>query len=66
MKHPPHGTAKERIREIVERQPDDSSFEEILTEIAFVRMIEKGLADVDAGRVISHADVVRETDSWSK
>ena len=66
MKQPPPGTAKERIREIVERQPDDSSFEEILTELAFVRMIEKGLADVDAGRMISHADVVRETVSWSK
>lgn len=57
---------KSRILAIVERQPDDSSFDEILHELAFARMIERGLADADAGRVVSHDDVVRESKSWSK
>ena len=59
-------TAKEKILAIVEQQPDDSSFDEILRELAFARMIERGLADADAGRVVSHEQVVRETKSWSK
>lgn len=60
------GTAKERILAIVEQQPDDSSFDEILRELAFARMVERGLADADAGRVVCHEDVVRESKSWSK
>lgn len=58
--------AKDRIRAIVDQQPDDSSFDEILTELAFARMIERGLADAEAGRVIPHDDVVRQAESWSK
>ena len=38
-------TVKERVSEIVQAQPDDSSFDEILRELAFSRMIERGLAD---------------------
>jgi hypothetical protein len=32
-------TAKERIREILEMQPDDASFDAILRELAFERAI---------------------------
>ena len=60
------GSARERILAIVDRQPDDSSFDEIVREIAFVRMVERGVADADAGRVVSHDDVVREARSSRK
>jgi len=59
-------TPKDRIRELVDQQPEDSSFDEILCELALARMIERGVADADGGRVIPHEDVVRETRSWSK
>lgn len=59
-------TAKEDIRRIVEEQPDDSTSEEILREIAFHAMIERGLADDDAGRVISHEEMGRRIRSWQK
>jgi len=58
--------AKDRVIEIVSEQPDDASFDEILHELAFARMIERGLADADAGRVVPHEAVVRETGSWRK
>ena len=45
-------TAKERVSEIVQAQPDDSSFDEILRELAFSRMVERGLADSRQGRII--------------
>ena len=66
MKEGASGTPKDRVRAIVEQQPDDSSFDEILSELAFARMIERGVSDADAGRVIPHDDVLRETKSWSK
>jgi hypothetical protein len=44
---------KERMIEIIQEQPDDSSYDEILRELAFARMIDRGLADSDAGRTIT-------------
>ncbi len=59
-------SAKTRIRNLLEQQPDDSSYDEILRELALHRMIERGLADADAGRVLSHEEMGRRIDSWAK
>lgn len=50
-------TAKAAIRNVIEAQPEDASYEEIMRELAFDRMIERGLADVRAGRCINHEDM---------
>ena len=57
-------TAKEDIKRIVDEQPDDSTSEEILREIAFHAMIERGLADDETGRVISREKMGRRIRSW--
>jgi predicted transcriptional regulator len=57
-------SAKRRILDLVGRQPDDSSFDEILRELAFARMVERGLADSKAGRVISHEEMGRRMRAW--
>ena len=59
-------SVQERMVEIIEAQPADSSFDEILRELAFARMIEAGLNDVDQGRVVSHGAVRREVESWGR
>jgi predicted transcriptional regulator len=59
-------TAKEQIQEIVRQQPEDSSFDEILRELAFVRMVERGLADSRAGRTIPHEEMGRRIRTWRK
>ena len=46
-------TAKEQMARIIEAQPEDSSYDEILRELALARMVERGLADSDAGRTVS-------------
>jgi predicted transcriptional regulator len=43
---------------------DVSSHEEILRELTFNRMIERGLADADAGRTTSDEEMERTIDSW--
>jgi len=50
--------------QIVEDLPDDSSFDEIVQELVFNRMVERGLADVEAGRTISNEEMKRTIDSW--
>jgi predicted transcriptional regulator len=57
-------TAKERIREILEMQPDEASFDAILRELAFERMIDRGLLDARNGRVMSNNEMGRRIRRW--
>jgi len=59
-------TAKEQLTRIIEAQPEDSSAEEIVRELALHIMVERGLADSDAGRVISNAEMARRIRSWQR
>ena len=58
--------AKEAMIDIIGRQPDDSSYDEILRELAFARMVQRGLDDSNAGRTLSDDDVKSKIDSWQK
>ena len=59
-------TAKEEFKRLIDAQPDDATREELLRELAFHAMIERGLADADAGRVISNEEMKRRISSWQK
>jgi hypothetical protein len=59
-------TAKEELTRLIQGQPDDSSREEIVRELAFHVMVERGLADSDAKRVISNGEMERRIRSWQK
>lgn len=55
---------KERVTQIVQEQPEDASLDDILRELAMLRMIERGLVDSKAGRTTSHEDMRNEIESW--
>lgn len=57
-------TDKEKIKELVETQPDDASYDEILRELSFERMVERGLADAHSGRVISNDEMGKRIRRW--
>ncbi len=57
-------TIKEKMHDIIEQQPDDSSFDEILKELFFNRMIQRGIDDVKNNRVFTEEEVEREINSW--
>ena len=59
-------SAKEEMTRIIQEQPDDSSYDEILRELAFARMIERGLADSQAQHTISDAEMRRRIRTWQK
>lgn len=60
----PATTDKQRMIEILASQPDDSSYDELLRELAFERMVERGVADAQAGRTISHEEMGRRIAAW--
>ena len=55
--------AKQQIARILEDLPDDSTYDQILRELAFARMVEKGLADAQQGRLIAHEEMGRRISS---
>ena len=59
-------TAKDELTKLIQDQPDDSSYDEILRELAFNSMIQRGLADSDEGRTISNEEMQRRIRTWQK
>ena len=59
-------TAKQEALKVIERLPEDASLDEILRELAFARMVERGLEDSEHGRTISHQEMAQRLDSWAK
>ncbi|MFZ2959429.1 MAG: hypothetical protein WA705_21285 [Candidatus Ozemobacteraceae bacterium] len=59
-------SAKEQMSKIILEQPDDSSFDEVLRELAFARMVERGLDDSDAKRTITNAEMKHRIRTWEK
>jgi hypothetical protein len=59
-------TAKEHITDIIKRQPDDSSFDDIIRELAFDLMVQRGLKDSDEQRTISNEEMKHRIKMWQK
>ena len=47
-------TAKEQITELVKKQPDDSSYDDVIRVLVFDLMVKRGVKDSDDGRTISN------------
>jgi hypothetical protein len=59
-------SAKEELTKLVQEQPEDSTLEEIVRELAFRLMVERGLSDSDAGRSISNDEMARRIRTWPR
>jgi len=55
---------KAGIIAMLQRLPDDVTYEDILEAIDVRREIERGLKEIDAGDVVSHEEVKRRIASW--
>jgi hypothetical protein len=56
--------AKRRIQEIIESQPDDAIYDELIRELAFERMVERGLKDSRENRVITNEEMLHRIKTW--
>ena len=59
-------TVKEELTSLIQGQPEDSSREEIVRELAFHVMVARGLTDADAKRTISNEQMGQRIRSWQK
>ena len=58
-------TAKEEALSLINELSDDASWEEIQYHLYVKQKIEHGLADVEAGRVATHDEVVSRMAKWT-
>lgn len=57
-------TAKEYLRALLEWLPDDCTFEDVQYHLYVQQKIERGLADIQEGRVLSQEDAERSMAKW--
>lgn len=57
-------TAKEDLKELLDQQPEDSTSEEIVRELAFHVMVQRGLSDSDNGKTISNDQMAQRIRTW--
>ena len=59
-------TVKERMKEVIQSQPEDASYEEIFRELAFERMVARGLTDFRTGRILTNDEMEQRIRTWQK
>lgn len=57
-------TDKQLARDVLDRMPETATLEEMSEELAILAAIQQGEADIAAGRVVSHEEVVRRSAEW--
>lgn len=56
--------AKEEVRRILDTLPEDASYEDIQYHIYVRQAIERGIAAVDRGEILSQEEVERRMAKW--
>lgn len=57
-------TVKDRVARAVEALPDDVTFEDVIERVVFLRKIEQGLRESQAGDTVPQAEVEAEARAW--
>ena len=59
------GSAKDEVRRLLEQIPESASLEDIQYHIYVREKIDRGLEDVEHGRVLSQEEVERRMRKWT-
>lgn len=57
-------TAKDEVRKLLDRLPDETSFEEIQYQVYVLDEISRGADEIDRGDGVAHAEVKRRLAKW--
>ena len=57
-------TAPAQAKKIIDSLPEDTSYDEILKELAFDRMIQRGLKDSSENKTISNQEMKNKIKQW--
>jgi len=57
-------TSKDMAIKTIQELPDSATWEEIEERVRFLAGIDKGLADIQAGKVVPHEEVTESLKEW--
>ena len=57
-------TAKQEVSELLNRLPDDCTLEDVQYHLYVLQKIERGLKDVEEGRVYTQEEVEKKMSKW--
>jgi predicted transcriptional regulator len=57
-------SVKDEVRDILEKLPDDASLEDVQYHIYVRQKVERGLKDIEEGRVLSQEEAERRMSRW--
>jgi predicted transcriptional regulator len=58
--------AKEEVHRLIDVLPDSATWDNLMYEINFMAQVHEGLADAEAGRVITTEELLNRMNSWRK
>jgi predicted transcriptional regulator len=59
-------SAREKAISIIKELPKDSSLETIIDKLRFVEMVEKGMEDLESGKVMPEEEAKKVLAKWLK
>ena len=59
-------TLKDEVIRMIEQLPDDCTLQQIQYHLYVREQVQEGLADIDAGRVVSHEAAKQTVAQWRK
>jgi len=59
-------SAKEMVLTLINKLPDDATFDDIMESIYIQQKITKGIDQLEKGEFISHEDVKEKSKKWLK
>lgn len=57
-------TEKQRIIDLIQKLPDNVTKDDVMEALYFQDVIDQGLADADAGRLVSHEEAKKRLAKW--
>ena len=54
------GTAKQRVLEAIQKLPPDATVEDAIERLVFLAKVDRGIAQLDAGKGVSHSEVKQQ------
>jgi hypothetical protein len=55
---------KDNAKKIIDDLPDDVSYDELIKELLFKRMVERGIRDSQLNKITSDEELGREIEKW--
>ena len=55
---------QERLIEVIRKQPEDSSWNDLMEQLFLQRVVDEGLEDVRTGQLVANEDALARIRSW--